>query len=126
MHRCIQHLCHGLCKSHISLEDTFNQEQVRIYKPFTNSIITGNYPHPDLGKKQIKVNGYQELLYLHPKKFAPNKSVLSKLGVNENEKYIILRFVSWNASHDYGHKGISNENFICKNSRRKRYRCFIF
>lgn len=108
-------------KSHISLEDTFNQEQVRIYKPFTNSIITGNYPHPDLGKKQIKVNGYQELLYLHPKKFAPNKSVLSKLGVNENEKYIILRFVSWNASHDYGHKGISNENKLKAINEFKKY-----
>lgn len=99
-----------LRKPHISLEDTFNFEQIRLYKPFTEVILTSDYIHPLKSSKVIKYSGYHELAYLHPKRFKPNKSVLNELGVEENEKYVIVRFVSWNASHDVGHKGISFEN----------------
>jgi asparagine synthase (glutamine-hydrolysing) len=50
------------------------------------------------------------LAYLHPTYFTPDKSILNELNINENEKYVIIRFVSWNATHDFGHKGISYEN----------------
>ena len=43
-------------------------------------------------------------------RFTPDITVLQELGVSPEEKYVILRFVSWNASHDIGHKGISYEN----------------
>ncbi len=95
---------------HISLEDTFNFEQVNLYLPFTKNVLTGDYPHPPLGKKEIKYDGYHELAYLHPKYFTPKKSVLSKLGIKDNEIYTILRFSSWEASHDYGQAGISYRN----------------
>jgi len=101
-----------LRKPHISLEDTFNFEQIRLYLPFTKAVITSTYPHPDLGPKNIRYSGYHELTYLHPNRFVPDKSVLNDLGVEENEKYIIIRFVSWKASHDLGHEGISLENKI--------------
>lgn len=97
-------------KPHISLEDTFNMEQVKLYSPFTNVILTGDYNHPSLGKKEITYSGYQELLYLHPKYFSPNPDILNELKINPGEKYVILRFVSWNASHDIGHKGINHKN----------------
>ena len=97
---------------HISLEDTFNMEQVRLYKPFTSVILTGDYQHPSLGEKEIRYKGYHELAYLHPNYFNPNKTVLEDLGVKENDKYVIIRFVSWQATHDAGHKGISFENKI--------------
>lgn len=99
-----------LRKPHISFEDTFNFEQVRFYKPFTDVILTGDYSHPGLGEKEIRYKGYHELAYLHPNYFRPDKTVLEELGVKENEKYIIIRFVSWQATHDAGHKGISFEN----------------
>ena len=51
-----------------------------------------------------------ELAYLHPNYFKPDKEILSILGVNEGEKYVIVRFVSWAAAHDFGHLGISFEN----------------
>jgi predicted glycosyltransferase len=98
-----------LRKPHISLEDTFNNEQVKLYLPFTNCVLTGDYKHPSLGKKEIKYSGYQELLYLHPNNFNLDPSILDLLKVKEDEKYIILRFVSWNASHDIGHSGLSIE-----------------
>lgn len=99
-----------LGKPHISLEDTFNMEQVKLYRPFTHCILTGDYEHPPMGKKEISYSGYQELLYLNPNRFDPDKSILQELGVLLDEKYVILRFVSWNASHDFGHKGISFQN----------------
>lgn len=98
-----------LGKPHITLEDTFNFEQIKLYLPFTDVVLTADYEHPLKSTKVIKYAGYQELAYLHPKRFKPDKNVLKELGVSENEKYVILRFVAWNASHDKGFKGISNE-----------------
>lgn len=96
-----------LHKPHISLEDTFNFEQVRLYMPFTSVALTGSYPHPDLGKKEIHFDGYQELAYLHPKRYTPDPKILDILGLAQSEKYVVLRFISWNASHDFGSKRMS-------------------
>ena len=98
-----------LSKSHISIEDTFNKESTKLFMPFTNVVLTGKYPHPSLGVKEIKYSGYQELLYLHPNYFKPDNSILKELGVFKGEKFFILRFVSWNASHDLGQQGLSIE-----------------
>ncbi len=97
-------------KPHITLEDTYNFEQIRVYLPFTNVVLTGDYDHPPLGKKEIKFNSYQELAYLYPNYFKPDKNILDELGVKETEKYVVLRFVSWNATHDKNHTGISWAN----------------
>jgi uncharacterized protein len=97
-------------KPHISIEDTFNKEQVNLYLPFTSCILTGDYEHPNLGDKEIRYNGYQELLYLHPKYFNQDYKILEELGLNDETPYVIVRFVAWNASHDRGHKGISDKN----------------
>ena len=99
-----------LRKPHISLEDTFNFEQIKLYKPFTDAILTSDYNHPLESEKIIRYSGYHELAYLHPKRFTPDRSVMRELGVSDKEKYTLLRFVSWKASHDKGHKGISFEN----------------
>lgn len=97
-------------KPHIALEDTFNMEQVRLSLPFSNVILTGNYPHTSLGRREISYPGYHELAYLHPNVFVPDPEVLKLLCIKDNEKFAIVRFVGWAASHDIGHKGISPEN----------------
>lgn len=104
------HAAYLMRKPHISLEDTYNFEQIRLYKPFTKHILTADYNHPLISKKVVKYAGYHELAYLHPKRFTPDISVLKELGISIDEKYVIIRFVSWNASHDIGHVGISYEN----------------
>lgn len=102
-----------LHKPHICFEDTYNMEQVRLYRPFTDLILTGDYEHPILSKtKEFRMAGYNELAYLHPNRFVPDESVLDELKVAKDEKFILLRFVAWNASHDIGHKGISMENKV--------------
>lgn len=106
------HAAFLLNKPHISLEDTFNPEQCQLYLPFTKAILTADYDHPLKSEKVIKYAGYHELAYLHPKNFTVDKSVMHDIDTNEKEKYVLFRFVSWNASHDRGHNGITYKNKI--------------
>ena len=97
-------------RPHIAFEDTFNLEQIRLYEPFTSVILTAQYDHPLHSSKVLRYAGYNELLYLHPNRFCPDASILSELGLRKDEKFTIVRFVSWNATHDRGHRGLSMEN----------------
>jgi predicted glycosyltransferase len=78
--------------------------------PFANKILTPSCYRIDLGKKHIRFDGYMELCYLHPNYFHPNPDILKILGVVAGERFVIVRFVSWAAAHDFGHLGISLEN----------------
>lgn len=95
-------------KPHIVLDDT---EHARFghffYKPFSDVFINPSCFKKDFGKKQILINSYTELFYLHPKHFCPDPEILNNLGIKENEKFTILRFISWNANHDIGQYGLS-------------------
>lgn len=106
------HTSFFLRKPHIAFEDTFNKEQIRLYEPFTKVILTSDYDHPLKSNRVIQYQGYNELLYLHPNRFSPDDSVLENLKVEKGEKYVVMRFVSWNATHDIGHRGISLDNKI--------------
>jgi hypothetical protein len=96
--------------THISFTDT---EHAKLHHmltdPFSVSIITPACYNKNLGKKQIPFKGFMELCYLHPNYFNPDPSVLKILRVEEGEKYVIMRFVSWKASHDVGYSGLSYE-----------------
>ena len=95
-------------KPHISLEDTGNMEQIRLYAPFTKVILTPESFHKDLGKKQIRVQCYNELAYLHKTRFTPDEDIKIRLGLAHHEQFVLFRFVSWDATHDVGNKGISD------------------
>lgn len=93
-------------KPHIAFEDTEHSiEQYLLYSPFTNTICTPDCFKRDLGKKQVRFHGYFELCYLHPNYFKPDRSVLNELGLSKNDKFTIIRFVAWEASHDIKQKG---------------------
>jgi len=81
-----------------------------MYRPFTDVVLSPESYKGEISKKQILFNGYMELLYLHPNHFTPDESVLKLLGVEEEEKFVLLRFVSWQATHDSGHSGLNLEN----------------
>jgi predicted glycosyltransferase len=82
--------------------------------PFASAICTPSCYNKDLGKKQIRYNGYHELAYLHPNYFTPNPAVLDEIGLSEGDTFIILRFVSWTASHDIGHHGIQDKTTLVR------------
>ena len=97
-------------KKYIALADTEHAKLIiKTAYPFTDIILTPSCFKLDFGKKQIRYDGYHELAYLHPNYFTPNPAVLDELGLTEDDTFIILRFVSWNASHDIGHSGIQNK-----------------
>jgi len=89
--------------------------------PFADTICTPSCYLGDLGEKQVRYEGYHELAYLHPNYFKPDPSVLEYLKVRKGEKFVIMRFVSWGASHDIGHKGLSVEMKIEAVKRLSQY-----
>jgi predicted glycosyltransferase len=82
--------------------------------PFSDAICTPSCYRDNIGLKQIRYNGYHELAYLHPNRFTPNPAVLDELGLSEGDRFIIVRFVSWGASHDVGHHGICDKVGLVK------------
>lgn len=101
-----------LRKPHIAFTDTENVKLLdSISEPFADVVLTSTAYYRDHGKKQIRYPGYHELAYLHHRRFVP-QPVWEMLNIPENEPYAVVRFVSWNAHHDIGHKGISERNKI--------------
>lgn len=89
-------------------DDTENApEQIALFKPFATKIFTPDCYIKNLGKKQIRYPGYHVLAYLHPNRFSPNPGILQELGLSTNDTFFILRFVSWQATHDFRQKGLS-------------------
>ena len=79
----------------------------RITFPFADAICTPSCFNYDAGLKQVCYSGYHELAYLHPNRFTPDPAVLTELGLVEGDPFIIVRFVSWGASHDVGYNGLT-------------------
>ncbi len=94
--------------------------------PFATIICTPSCFKKDLGEKHVRYNGYHELAYLHPNYFKPDSNILGELGLNEKDIFIIFRFVSWNATHDMGHTGLSlDEKIKLVDNLSKIYKVFI-
>ena len=71
--------------------------------PFSKYIITSKASLKKFGSKHIKVNSYVKLLYLHPKYYQQSNLDYKKyLNIEYGQKYIIVRFVAFNAYHDFG------------------------
>jgi predicted glycosyltransferase len=68
--------------------------------PFTDVILTLKSVRHNYGNKEIRMNGYKELAYLHPNHFKPNIEVLEETGISKKEEFVLLRFVAWKAYHD--------------------------
>lgn len=82
--------------------------------PFVSSICTPSCYLGNIGPKQIRYNGYHELAYLYPNRFTPDPAALYELGLAEDDRFIIVRFVSWEASHDVGQHGIHDKVGLVK------------
>tara|TARA_Y100001935_G_C17306684_1_gene512752 strand:- start:1216 stop:2289 length:1074 start_codon:yes stop_codon:yes gene_type:complete len=109
-------------KPHISLTDTEHAKIGNLaFIPFSKVVLTPESFLIDLGKKHIKFNSYMELSYLHPKYYKPNPQVLKILGLSQNEKFVLLRFVSWSASHDVGQSGLDDRTKIELIEKIKKY-----
>lgn len=109
------HASLGLKKPCICFTDTEHAtEQILLYLPFTSAVLTPTAFKKNLGSKQIRYNGYHELAYLHPNRFTPDPAVLAEIGLTQDDPFIIIRFVSWQASHDVGQHGIGGKVTLVK------------
>jgi len=109
-------------RPHITFDDTEHAKlEQHFYIPFSKVVLTPSCFQKDLGKKQIYFKGYMELCYLYPKYFMAKKEILKELELKDGEKFIIIRFVSWNASHDIGQTGLSYDFKIKLISELKKY-----
>jgi hypothetical protein len=75
--------------------------------PFVQAIVTPKFFREQIDPgKHVKIRGLKEIAYLHPDYFSPDPKVLEEIGVIPGEKFIIMRFISWGASHDTDLHGI--------------------
>lgn len=75
--------------------------------PFTDAIITPQNYGNDLGEKHVKIKALMEYFYINHVFYTPQKNIYDLLGIEEDSKYIIVRFISWKAFHDVNQHGIS-------------------
>ena len=92
--------------------------------PFATKVITPQCSFFKLGNKQVKYPGYHQSAYLHSKWFKPDKSIFKNLKIAPGTKYVIVRFVSWDANHDINQKGIQDKKKLIQDLE-KNYKVFI-
>ena len=109
-------------KPHLIYEDTeVAKFSLRICRRLSTKILTPRTFLTDLGAKQERVDTYKELFYLHPSVFTPEKQALRDAGFDPDEKYILVRFVAFNASHDIGLKTLGDAEKIALVQRLSAY-----
>ena len=81
---------------------------VKYGHPLTDVVFT-----PEVIKrvtsKAVYYKGTHEMAYLHPNWFEPDRSVLKRAGLEEDERFFIMRFVAMKGHHDVGQRGLSME-----------------
>jgi len=116
----LAHLSALINKPYIAFVDTEHAKLMAwLTFPFTDVILTPScFKKKINSKKHLKFDGYKELAYLHPSYFKPDSTMLDDLGLSKEDKFIIMRFVSWGASHDIGDKGFTNKEEVVKSLER--------
>ena len=84
----------------------------KIVAPLASVVITPDNYSLNYGSKHKKVSGLLEDCYLHPRVFTPDGSLVEKLGFSPQKPYYIVRFISWDASHDLNKFGFTNKEKI--------------
>lgn len=87
--------------------DTENVETVaRVTTPLVDYFCTPESYQKDYGRVHRRHPGVQELAYLHPDRFTPDRDLLRDHGVDPDEPYFVLRFVAQDAHHDGERAGL--------------------
>lgn len=98
---------------------TFNN---RFVVPLSDVVITPVTYSMDYGPKHMRVSGFFEDGYLHPR-FLDAEAEDRKINSipNKKTKFAILRFVGWYANHDLGKFGFSDDEKIMLVENLKKY-----
>lgn len=77
--------------------------------PFASLVSVPECYESWVPKGTDRYQGYHELSYLHPDRFRPNYQVAVQNGLSTEKDTFLLRVVSWDANHDIGEIGWSEE-----------------
>ena len=106
----VAHVGTLLRKPSIVWDDSEHQKLAHtITWPFATEIHNPDSYYTPPGKKQHFYPGCHDLAYLHPNRFTPSADVVKQVGINPDEKFCIIRFVSWGAFHDIGQYGFTED-----------------
>ena len=96
-------------RPHLSFEDTDTKSSKYDWflLPFTIHVRPTCYMEKPF-RPEIRYAGYHELAYLHKNHFKPDINVLSDFNLSLDDKFIVMRFVSWDAHHDITDKGFTD------------------
>jgi predicted glycosyltransferase len=75
--------------------------------PLAHSVCTPDCYRGKVRGTHVTYPGYHELAYLHPHRFQPDPAKLRGFGVDPEERYTLVRFVSWQAVHDRDERGLT-------------------
>ena len=75
--------------------------------PLAHSVCTPDCYQGKVRGNHVTYAGYHELAYLHPRRFKPDPARIILFGLDTQEPYSLLRFVSWEAVHDVNEKGLT-------------------
>lgn len=95
----------------------------RFVYPMAHSVCTPECYNAPVNGKHVTYPGYHELAYLHPNHFMPDPDAVRALGIDPEQDFFIVRFVSWQASHDVGETGLGvgfKRNVVDKLSKHGR------
>jgi uncharacterized protein len=70
--------------------------------PLADYVCTPDSYQGKVRGNHITYPGYHELSYLHPNRFTPDREVVRRAGIDPEQPYYVVRFVSYQASHDTG------------------------
>ena len=80
--------------------------------PLADYVCTPDCYQGNVRGNHIVYPGYHELAYLHPDRFTPNPEILRSAGIAPESRFFVVRFVSYEASHDVGASGISSDTKV--------------
>lgn len=97
-----------LGRPHIAINDTEHTDKIHslfTYR-FSKWVLTPESYQHDLGKKHLRFKNIMEGIYLNENVFVPDSSIYTDLNIAPEQPFVFIRFVSWNAHHDFGQSGI--------------------
>jgi len=78
-------------------------------RPFARAVLTPAAFRKHLGRNHYVFSGFMESAYLHPEVYSPAHAVdlRAELGLDDDERYAIVRFNAFGSHHDIGVEGFT-------------------
>lgn len=74
--------------------------------PLADYVCTADCYQARVPGNHLTYPSYQQLAYLHPRRFTPDPEVVRAAGIEPGSRYFLVRFVAYESSHDLGVNGI--------------------